>query len=211
MRISNIREFKIPLVYLPNILLNRILNLMRNKNIWLHPKAKIIGVKNITTGGKLLIGLSYVGFVSNSVKTFLRIEGRAIFEGDFSVGRGCRLDIAKGASLKVGKGGYVNAHTDFIISHSLEIGDSCVISWGCQFLDEDFHNIYYEGKKTSENNIQIGNHVWVGCSSYVYKGTVVADGCVIAANSVVKGIFNEPNCLIAGNPARVIKREISWE
>ncbi|WP_261156851.1 acyltransferase [Serratia liquefaciens] len=43
------------------------------------------------------------------------------------------------------------------------------------------------------------------------KGTNIASGCVVAANSVVSGDFLESNCLIAGSPARVVKRNISWK
>jgi hypothetical protein len=32
----------------------------------------------------------------------------------------------------------------------------------------------------------------------------------VAADSKVSGVFAEENCLIAGNPAKVIKRNIAW-
>ncbi len=94
--------------------------------------------------------------------------------------------------------------------HKLKIGDNCAISWNCQFLDEDFHEIKYQGKKETPEEIIIGNKVWIGSNVCVYKGTFIPNGCVIASNSVVKGGFEEENVLIAGNPAKVIKRNISW-
>ena len=42
-------------------------------------------------------------------------------------------------------------------------------------------------------------------SKGTYTGTVLGDGCVVGAGAVVAGKF-EDNCVIAGNPARVIKR-----
>ena len=79
------------------------------------------------------------------------------------------------------------------------------------FLDDDAHYIEYEGRKPAgDKAITIGNHVWIGARATLYQGTVIADGCVIAANSVVRGVFNQPNCLIAGHPAKVIKQNISW-
>lgn len=39
----------------------------------------------------------------------------------------------------------------------------------------------------------------------ILKGTVLGDGCVVGAGAVVAGKF-EDNYVIAGNPARVIKR-----
>ncbi|BAV06703.1 transferase hexapeptide (six repeat-containing protein) [Filimonas lacunae] len=98
----------------------------------------------------------------------------------------------------------------FVICHKLVIGDDCVISWNCQFLDEDFHSITYEGKQNKPAEIIIGNHVWVGCDVKIYKGTVIPSGCVIAAGSIVRGVFTQENSLIGGNPAKNIKPAISW-
>ena len=51
----------------------------------------------------------------------------------------------------------------------------------------------------------IGKNCFIGCNSIILKGTVLGDGCVVGAGAVVCGKF-EDNCVIAGNPARVIKR-----
>lgn len=53
--------------------------------------------------------------------------------------------------------------------------------------------------------IEIGKNCFIGCNSIVLKGTVLGDGCVVGAGAVVAGKF-EDNCVIAGNPAKVIKR-----
>ena len=53
--------------------------------------------------------------------------------------------------------------------------------------------------------IVIGDDVWLGANCTVLKGTVIGDGCIVAAGAVVVG-GNYPACsLIAGNPARVIR------
>ena len=53
--------------------------------------------------------------------------------------------------------------------------------------------------------IRIGKNCFIGCNSIILKGTVIGDGCVVGAGAVVCGKFGE-NCVIAGNPAKVIKR-----
>jgi acetyltransferase-like isoleucine patch superfamily enzyme len=146
-----------------------------------------------------------------SDKTYLNIQGKLIINGISSIGRGCRLDIAKNATVTKGDGGYMNANTLLIISHRLNIGDNCAISWDCQFLDDDFHELQYEGKKESDNAIIIGNNVWIGCGAKIYKGTRIPDGCVVASDSVVKGVFTSEASLIAGSPAKVIKENVSWK
>lgn len=105
----------------------------------------------------------------------------------------------------------MNSNTSLIIMHSLKIGDNCVISWNCQFLDEDFHEINYVGKRKNENSIVIGNNVWIGCGVKIYKGTIIPNGCVIASDSIIKGVFSVENALIGGNPARLIKEGIEWK
>ena len=45
----------------------------------------------------------------------------------------------------------------------------------------------------------------------VFKGAYVPDGCVVAAHSLVSKDFDEMNSLIGGIPAKVIRRDISWE
>ena len=62
-----------------------------------------------------------------------------------------------------------------------------------------------------KTGLMIGPHVWIGSSVTVLKGAVIPDGCVIAAGSVVCSKFEMKNALIAGNPARVIRENISWE
>ena len=53
--------------------------------------------------------------------------------------------------------------------------------------------------------IKICKNCFIGCNSIILKGTILGDGCVVGAGAVVAGKF-ESNCVIAGNPARVIKR-----
>ena len=60
-------------------------------------------------------------------------------------------------------------------------------------------------------DIYIGKHVWIGHGVEILKGTYIQDNSLVGAKSVVTGRFNEGNCAIAGNPAHIIKREITWD
>ena len=48
--------------------------------------------------------------------------------------------------------------------------------------------------------IDIQDGCWIGANSIILPGTIIKQGCVIAAGSVVKGECNA-NCLYAGIPA----------
>lgn len=183
-----------------------------NKYLFVYPFSDIRGVANIKLGKVLHIGT--VGHELNHKKdlTKLKVEGKLFINSEFyHIARGCRIDIAKNAEMRVGNGGFINPFTNIIVRNGLEIGDNVYISWNCQILDEDYHHIEYSAKKRSDKKIKIGNHVWLGAGASLYQGTEIADGCVVASNAVVRGKFTTPNCIIGGNPAKIIKENISWK
>lgn len=192
------------------LLLMLFYKLVFNKNILPHERTIIKGVRNIKSNTFLQIGLGNAQFVHPYDVTYLNIKGSLFFKGNHTIGRGCRFDIAEQGMIIIGSGGYINSNSSFIITHKLIIGNNCVISWNCLFLDNDFHHIHYVNKNEKTNEINIGNHVWIGCDVKIFKGTVIPNNCVIAAGSIVRGVFTEPDTLISGNPAKVIRRNISW-
>ena len=58
--------------------------------------------------------------------------------------------------------------------------------------------------KIGTKPISIGKNCFIGCNALILKGTVLGDNCVVGAGAVVSGKF-EPNSVIAGNPAKVIR------
>jgi Acetyltransferase (isoleucine patch superfamily) len=171
----------------------------------------IYGLKHISTTGLLEVATDYIGFMSRYDRTLLNVSGTLVVNGYYSIGRGCRFDIGPNAVAEFGRG-YVNPNTTFVIMNGITVGNDCAISWGCQFLDEDFHTIEYEGKrKRPEKKIRIGDHVWIGCNVTVLPGATIPDGCVVAANSVVKSAFSQKQALIAGNPAKIVKENVRWQ
>ncbi|MBD0831217.1 acyltransferase [Aestuariibaculum sediminum] len=205
--ISKYKEFNFCLILL-NFFYYKIFH---QKKILVNKNVVIKGVKNLYSNDFLEIGLNNNGFTRKGEYTFLNLSGKLKFKGKYSIGRGCKIDVGKGAEVQIGSNGYINSNSKLIITNKLTIGDNCIISWDCQFLDNDFHEIRYLGKKVDVNNeIFIGNNVWIGCGVKIYKGTYIPDGCVIASDSVVKGIFKEEKCLIGGYPAKVLKSNVEW-
>lgn len=57
----------------------------------------------------------------------------------------------------------------------------------------------------AKTGITIGNDVWIGFRSTILPGTIIGDGAVIAAGSVVRGIV-PPYTIYGGVPARCIRK-----
>jgi acetyltransferase-like isoleucine patch superfamily enzyme len=196
---------------LPLAVLRHLYFRMRGKKILTSNRVRIQGLQNIVAEEYLTIGLSHYGFMSPKERTFLNVEGELVFKGRFTMAKGCRFDIGEEAKVEF-TSGYMSPDTDVIIVHGMTVGDGCAISWGCQFLDDDFHDLDYEDRVEVEDpRIRIGSHVWIGSRVSVLKGAVIPSGCVVASNSVVNKVFTEENCLLAGNPAKVVRREVSWK
>ena len=195
--------------FLPMVALRHLRYRAAGRNIVSGSRVVVRGLDNIRVGGLLTIGMSEVGFVHRYDRTYLNVRGRLDVRSDYSIARGCRFDIGPDAAVSLGSG-MVNAATRFIIMHGLTVGDRSVISWGCELLDDDFHRIEYDGCSERTPSIHIGDHVWVGANSIILKGSHIASECVVASGAVVSGIFDQPACLLAGNPARVVRERVRW-
>ena len=110
------------------------------------------------------------------------------------------------ASIVIGEGTSIGYNTIIFSSNSIAIGDFCMIAPNAYIVDSD-HGMERKSlmklQANSTEPIEIGNDVWVATGAVILKGTKIPDGCVIAANSVVKGEL-EPYSIYAGSPAKKV-------
>ena len=123
-----------------------------------------------------------------------------------------------GAEIKIGDHVGISGATIYA-RKKICIGDNTLIGGNAKIIDNDFHpidsnlrleQIYadHPGELTDiipTKEVIIGKNCFIGCNSIILKGTVLGDNCVVGAGAVVSGRF-EDNCIIAGNPAKVIKK-----
>lgn len=60
------------------------------------------------------------------------------------------------------------------------------------------------------DDVVIGNDVWIGTHSFIKGGVTLGNGAIIGAYSVVTKDV-EPYCIVAGNPARIIRKRFTDE
>ena len=61
-----------------------------------------------------------------------------------------------------------------------------------------------------KGNTVIGNDVWIGQNAVILPGVSIGDGAIIGANSVV-GSNVDPYTIVAGNPAKVLRKRFDEE
>lgn len=124
---------------------------------------------------------------------------------------------APGAKIKIGNGVGISGATIYA-RKEITIGDNTAIGGNVKILDNDFHPIDAEkrvklladakggdSELVESRPIHIGKNCFIGCNSIILKGSVLGDNCVVGAGAVVAGKFGD-NCVIAGNPAKVIRK-----
>lgn len=95
----------------------------------------------------------------------------------------------------------------------VSIGERCMFSSNIRMRSGDSHSVLdaEQNRVNFSRDIEIGNHVWIGQDVYIGKGTVISENSIVGACAVVTRRFEETNVAIAGNPGKIIKRDIDWK
>lgn len=93
------------------------------------------------------------------------------------------------------------------------VGRDCFFSANISLRAGDSHSVI--DAKTGlrinpSKDIIVGDHVWIGNTVIITKGTIIGDNSVVATEAVVTGKEFPVNSVIGGNPAKVIKESVNW-
>lgn len=97
------------------------------------------------------------------------------------------------------------------------IGNDCMFSWDIVILPHDGHLIWELDNQQFCNNtvgkqelsIEIGDHCWIGGESVIMPNTYIGSGSILGYRCMAKGKYPN-NCIIVGQPGRVVKKNIAW-
>lgn len=115
--------------------------------------------------------------------------------------------LNQNGQFTIGEKSHLGAYCHANVCHgNITIGDHVAIGPHCSLIA--YSNDYESGKLVTEvrkqEDISIGNNVFIGANCVVLPGTIIKDNVVVGANSLVKGTL-ESNSIYVGTPCRVIK------
>jgi len=134
---------------------------------------------------------------------------------------GTMFDVGPRGRVELGE--YALVHGARIICDTeVLIGDYALISWNVVFMDT--YRLPFDARQRREElrlvptrqprfaaadvpacPIRVGRNVWIGFDACVLPGVSIGEGSVVGAKSVVTESV-PPFTVVAGNPARVIRR-----
>lgn len=96
---------------------------------------------------------------------------------------------------------------------TVEIGEHCMCSFDIEINCTDHHSIFDKfGNLANRGNfVSIGDRVWLCKDVKILKNTNIPSGSIVAQGSVVTKCFEKESCVIAGNPAKIVKEDIRWD
>lgn len=161
------------------------------------PHIKLVGSGKVTFGKKVVINSDFSS--TNTALTY-RCKFVTGYEGNIVVGDNTMFNGVCIVSYK-----------------KITIGNNCQIASSTMIADTDFHPVdpkyrllqvkgeFFPHATVKNEDIRIGDNVWIGWNCTVLKGVEIGDNSIVAAGSVVVSGIYPSNCLIAGNPAKVVK------
>ena len=115
------------------------------------------------------------------------------------------LYIDYGKPVTIGKRCFIQQCCTFFGRGGIEIGDDVFIGPKCNLITIN-HDVNPDNRSATYGKpIKIEDKVWLGINATVLPGVTLGYGCIVGANSVVTKDV-PPMTIVAGNPARIIKK-----
>jgi acetyltransferase-like isoleucine patch superfamily enzyme len=183
---------------------------------------------------------SYAALLARLAWLKLRFRGRLQTDGMCFICPGVKLEIGRGATLRIGRWAWVG-HGCKIRVHEgevsigaktvmgqectisafqhISIGRECIVADRVMLIDFD-HGVTEVERPIRlqgiyKRDVDIGNNVWLGYGACILRGVSVGDNTVIGTSAVLTRSFPE-NAVLSGVPARVIRmreapERLRWE
>lgn len=144
---------------------------------------------------------------------------------DIVIGKRCeikgQLFSFEGGKILIGNNVFMNYNSFIGSMETVTIGNDVIIATNVRIFDNnnhptsptqremmshnDFYGELWTWKYAEHKPVVIGDNVWIGEFSAILKGVTIGKGSIVASHSVVTKDV-PPYVIVAGNPARVVKR-----
>lgn len=110
-------------------------------------------------------------------------------------------------NIKIGVGTFFGMNKELYAQamDPIFIGDYTRVAAYTKFISAN-HDLFDHRKHTNKGGIKIGRYCWIGIGAIILPGVVLGDHVKVAAGAVVSKSFEEGYCVIAGNPAKIVKK-----
>ncbi len=187
-----------------------------------------------------MLNRHYALLLARYVLLKLRFGKRLQTEGICFVCPRVRLEIGRGATLRIGRWAWIG-HGSKIRVHEGEvsigaktvmgqectisayqhvcIGRECIVADRVMLIDFDHGVVEVERpirlQGIYKRDIRVGHNVWIGYGACVLRGVTIGNNSIVGTSAVVTQDVPE-NAVVAGVPARVIRmreapRSMRWE
>lgn len=176
-----------------------------------HLSAKVVILCSDLRPGLVKIGFAtYQGTRFRRDSTMLNLQGTVEVEGECSIGAGSSIEVAQGATLHLGAQFHLGPNSLLICHHAMHFGNRNRFSWNCTLMDTDQHPLVdTQGQRVNpDREITTGDNVWVGCHVIATKGLSLPADTTVSAGARLAGRYLEPQTVLAGNPAVVVRRGV---
>lgn len=112
--------------------------------------------------------------------------------------------LARGKTVHIGSGTYINSGLTLIDDYEIHIGENCLLATNVTLCTTG-HPVHLDLRSHGEMYsfpVKIGNGVWIGSNVVVLPGVTIGDNTVIGAGSVVTKDI-PANVVAVGNPCKV--------
>jgi acetyltransferase-like isoleucine patch superfamily enzyme len=104
------------------------------------------------------------------------------------------MDIGRGVNISL------SARLDKTNPRGIHIGEFTSVTFEVAILTHDFVN-------RRHLDVRIGKNCLIGARSIIYPGVTIGDHCIVSAAAVVMKDVPS-NCIVSGNPGRVVETGI---
>jgi len=192
------------------------------KRIFYNPHRFVKKYKhNIKVGKSKLLKSFTVEFRQNRDDLCVEIGNNCVLQNSI-------IFESKTGKVTIGDHTWINGGSSIISINEVNIGSYVTIAWDVIIYDHDGtaidtiqrqknhqidvndfdivkYTMNFDWSGVNSKKINIKDNAWIGFGATILKGVTIGKGSIVAAKSVVTKDVPD-YCIVAGNPAKIVKR-----